>query len=338
MLYTLLSIAGTLLCFIALSALQLTSLEKAFGFALFFLFTSMNFPWYALRYISIAVDDYVFFETVEAVRRFASIGLMLLMLAGLAVPVFLILVNLLWVVSLTLVIFRLRRKKILDGRLRGALTVLWPFYRDNRRDLIRTGTPATADYYTEHLPYLVVPLAFGLGAPTVILDAIFKFVHGAAHYYSAICDIAVPQQTSAIASRDIRTLIYSTLLAFGLAIVPTAIVAGGLIFAGDLFFKLLLGPAATMPPEAIWIIIALLFGKLVQVLSHSLLIHTGHFKEGARVMGFTAVMVTILPALAFVNSPTIIGFLALYAAAFGCGAILHIALAIKGPIQSARRP
>jgi O-antigen/teichoic acid export membrane protein len=337
-LYVLLTLASAVLCFLVLSAMPRISSFDAFGFALYFLFTSLNLTWYALRNISIAIDDYVYFEGIEVIRRFVSIGVMLLVLVGLPLLVFLLLANLLWAISLSIATCRLRRKNAISREWRGALGTLWPFYRDNKQDIIRSGTSATSDFYAEHLPYLIVPLAFGLGAPTIILDAIFKFVRGAALYYHAICDIVVPQQTSAIAGHDSRTLLRSTVLAIGLAVIPTAAVAGGLIFAGDIFFKLLLGPAATMPTNAIWVIIALLFGTMAQALSHSLLIHSGFFKEAARVMVFTAVIVTILPAFAFVVSPTVVGFLGFYAVAFGCGALLHVVLAVTGPFRAARGP
>jgi O-antigen/teichoic acid export membrane protein len=335
-LYALLSIAGTIVCFIGLAALPAISAADALTFALFFLFTALNLTWYALRNLSIAIDDFVFFESIEAVRRTASIGVMVLMLAGLSVAAFVVVVNLLWALALAIAVARLVRKNVVTADWRGSLRSLWPFYLDNRRDLVRTATSNTSDFYIENLPYLVVPVLFGLGAPTVILDAVFKFVRGANLCYHAIGDLVLPRQTAALAQRDSVALIRATLLALLLAFVPTAIIAAALLVAAEPFFKLLLGPAATMPAEAVWVIIVLLFSTMIQVLFHSLLLHSGFFREAARAMGFTAAAITLIPAISLVQAPTIASFLGWYAAAFALGALLQIVLAIRGPVRAAR--
>jgi hypothetical protein len=338
LLYTLLAIAGAIACFFILGLIRTISTHEATQFALFFLFTALNLAWYALRNISIAIDDYVYFECIEALRRFASIGVMLAMLAGLPILSFLIVVNLLWGLCFCVAIARLRTRIELRADLRDTLQILRRFYGDNRADLIRSGTSSTSDFYIESMPYLVVPIMFGLGAPTVILDTVFKFVRGANLYYHAICELVVPRQTSALAERDASTLIRATLLAVVLTTLPTLLVSAALIFAAETFFRLLLGPVATMPAEVVWVILALLFATQAQVLAHSLLIHSGFFREAARVMAFTAIAVTFVPAIELIGNASIVGFLGLYAIAFACGAALQVLLAIRGPIRAARGP
>ena len=46
-----------------------------------------------------------------------------------------------------------------------------------------------------NFPYLVVPVVFGLGAPTIILDTVFKIFRGATLIYAAGLDPMVPRQT-----------------------------------------------------------------------------------------------------------------------------------------------
>ena len=335
--YACLVLAGAALCFAVLAGVAAVGVADAGYYALFFTFTALNLVWFALRNISIAVDDYIYFECIEAIRRFASIGLMLAMLAGFPLLAFLVAVNLLWLAVLAISMTRLRRKNALTSELGGSLRSLWSFYRDNRRDLVRSGTSSTSDYYIEHLPYLVVPLTFGLGAPTVILDAIFKFFRGANLFYSAVCELVLPRQTSAFAERDAPTLIRATLLAFILGLGPTLAVCGLLIVAAEPFFRILLGPAAVMPPEAAWIIVVLLIGNLVVTVSHSLLIHTGFFQITARLMFLIAVGVTAVGAVSLLGSPTIVSFMAAYAAVYICGALLLTLLAVSGPIRIARQ-
>jgi len=335
--YGCLTLIGALLCFTVLESLQPISVLQATKYTLFFIFTALNLVWFALRNISFAIDDYVYFECIEAVRRFASIGLMLAMLAGFPLLAFLITVNLLWAIVLAVSVMRLMRENAFTTELSGALASLWSFYRDNRRDLVRSGTSATSDFYIEHLPYLVVPLTFGLGAPTVILDTIFKFFRGANLYYHAACEIVLPSQTRAFAARDFMTLIKSTLLALGLCLAPTLVVSGLLLVVAEPFFKLLLGPAATMPATAVWVIIALMFGNLTLTVSNSLLIHTGYFQISARLMLLTAIGATIVAAITLLGSPTIVSFMATYAAVYVCGALLHTLFAIRGPIRLTHR-
>jgi O-antigen/teichoic acid export membrane protein len=335
LLYVAVALAGALLCFLAFASLPSITALDAGKYALFFLFTALNLAWYALRNVSIAIDDYVRFESIEAGRRFASIGVMLAMLGGLSIGAFLIAVNLLWALCFWLAIARLRYKRILLADFSGTPSHLYRFYRGNRRELLRSGVSATGEFYVEHLPYLIVPLMFGLGAPTVILDTTFKFVRGANLYYHAICELVVPRQTSALAERDAPTLVRATLLALLLATIPTLIVSAGLIVAAETFFRLLLGPVATMPAEVSWAIIALLFATQAQVMAHSLLIHAGYFKEAAHVMSFTALAATVLPMLAFLGGGTIVEYLGLYAAAFASGAALNVLFAIKGPMRAA---
>ena len=196
--YTALVLIGAVLCFALLEALQAISPLNAFQYTLFFIFTALNLVWYALRNISFAVDDYIYFEWIEAVRRFASIGFMLAMLVDLP------------------------------------------------------------------------------------------------------------------------------LLAFLLAV------------AAEPLFKLLLGPAATMPSAAVWVIIALLFGNLLQTVSSSLLIHTGFFQASARVMLLTAICATVVGAVSLLTAHTIVHFMAVYAGVYIAGALLHTVLAIRGPVRATR--
>ncbi|MGH6684211.1 MAG: hypothetical protein ACRECA_09920, partial [Pseudolabrys sp.] len=53
--------AGALLCFIFMATQTANSLREAAEFGLFFWFVALNLVWFALRNISIAVDEYVLF-------------------------------------------------------------------------------------------------------------------------------------------------------------------------------------------------------------------------------------------------------------------------------------
>ena len=99
-LYSLIVLAGTLACFAVMAKRPSVSLWQAGEFALFFSFSALNLVWFPLRNVSNAVDEYLSFETLEAIRRGGHIAIMLALLIGLPLAAFLLLANLLWFVLL----------------------------------------------------------------------------------------------------------------------------------------------------------------------------------------------------------------------------------------------
>ena len=85
------------------------------------------------------------------------------------------------------------------------------FWRANRAELLRSGNYAVGELTIYNFPYLVVPMAFGLGAPTIILDTVFKMFRGATLIYAAGLDPLVPRQTRAFAEHDAASLKKATL-------------------------------------------------------------------------------------------------------------------------------
>jgi len=74
---------GALVCFAVMSARPSFSILDATDFALFFLYVTLNLTWVCLRSISIAVDEYVFYEKLELARRVGNMATILAMLIGL---------------------------------------------------------------------------------------------------------------------------------------------------------------------------------------------------------------------------------------------------------------
>jgi O-antigen/teichoic acid export membrane protein len=333
--YASLAVIGALLCFGVTAALPATSAVEAAEYALFFMFAALNFSWLALRHISIAVDQYIFFEALEAVRRVGNTVIILAMLIGLPFAAFLILSNLLWLVLLILSIGRLRKSRVLTGRISGALPQLWTFLRNERWQFASTSTYAMTDLFVYYLPYLVVPIVFGLSAPTIIVDTALKIYRGVSLAYSAACDLLIPRQTKAFAERDARTLVRATLLAAAFCAVPALGISGLLIFAGKQMFALLLGPAATMPAAATPVIVGLLLASMMQLVTHSVLVHTGFFKEVARIGMLMVVAQIAAAAIVVLERLDIIAFLSFYTAVYACGALMALALMIRGPIRIA---
>ena len=157
-------------------------------FGLFFLFVALNLVWFALRNISIAVDEYVLFEALETVRRggyFLGLGAVFF---GLPLLVMLVALNLLWAVVLTVCARRMIARGALLPRIRGLVANLLFFFRANRAQLMRSGVYAASEIYIYNYPYLIVPMLFGLGAPPIILDTTFKVFRGGATIFGAVCE------------------------------------------------------------------------------------------------------------------------------------------------------
>ncbi len=335
--YFTLVVTGALLCFIFMATRTAASQREAAEFGLFFLFVALNLVWFALRNISIAVDEYVLFEALETVRRAGYFIGLAAVLAGLPLIAMLIVLNALWAVVVTACVKRMIARGALRPRISGFVADLVSFFRANKAQLIRSGTYAASEIYVGNYPYLIVPMLFGLGAPPIILDTTFKVFRGGATIFGAVCDILVPRQTSALAERDGPTLVRATLMAAALCSIPAAFACLILVFGADRLFAILLGNAATMPPATTPILIVLLIANLTQMVTHSVLVHNGYFREVARIGMAVVAAMTSVGAFALLVHLDIVQFLEAYAAVYTCGAIAAVVLMIRGPIRLAHQ-
>jgi O-antigen/teichoic acid export membrane protein len=335
LLYVLLAVVGALVCAAIMAARPSSSLSDAVDFGLFFLYIALNLAWVCLRSVSVAVDEYVFYETLELIRRVGNVATLLAMLIGLPFAAFLIGSNVLWAILLGAAMTRLIGRGAMALQLRGFTGPLVEFFRSHRRSIRRSGTFALSDIFIYTFPYYVVPWAFGLGAPTIILEATFRVFRGASVIYTAACDLAIPGQTRAIAAHDASRLVRATLAAAALASLPAALACGLLAFAAKPLFAFLLGTAATVPSAVTPILIVMLLTNLVQMVAQSLLLHAGYFREISRIGAGVAVTMVAATAVAVAAGFDIVEFLAAYAAVYTGGALALAAAAYSGPIHAA---
>ncbi|MET0867563.1 MAG: hypothetical protein ABWY35_05635 [Pseudorhodoplanes sp.] len=332
-LYFLLNVICTLLCFAIAHFWFGTSIQSSAEMALFFLFTAITLVWFVLRNIAVAVDDFLFFESMEVIRRILHVGAMLATLVGLSLMAFLVIANLVWAGLFAMLLTRLASKSALTLKIAGWWTSLKSFLRDNRKEVMHSGTYAANEFFLYSFPYAVVPWAFGLGAPTIILDTAFKVFRGATVLYSAGCDIAVPRQTRAYNEGDRRSLILATLMAVGLCSVPCIVLIVMLAFGSEFIFSFLLGKAATVPMAVSWLLIVLLAANLVQTASNFLLVHTGYFNVIARLSILVSVAMIIVTAIALYAKVDLIGFLQVYTVVYVASALSYMTLALRGPLR-----
>jgi O-antigen/teichoic acid export membrane protein len=321
-------------CIAVVSLLPSLSGWQSTQYSLYFVFAALNFIWLPLRNVSLAVDQFVFFEYLEAARRIGNAALTLALLAGLPMLSFLIAINALWVVLLWLSIARLVRERALTFAAPAIGRHAAAFYRENKKSLVGSSVYGTTEIYIYAFPYVVVSAFLGLGAATIILDTMLKVLRGAALLYNAGCDVAVPSQTRAFASADRPALLRALWLAIAICAIPASVLCLVLFFFSDLIFATLLGPAAVMPDAAVDILMILLVTSAIQAVSHSLLVHTGFFREIARLNLGVAFALTAVSAVAIAMGVDLIGFITLYAGVLFAGAFFAMALAINKPIRA----
>ena len=328
--------AGALVCFLAAPLVAKATLASSAEFALFFLFAALNLPWFVLRNVSVAVDEYIYFETLDALRRVVFIALLFALLIGLPFAAFVLLINVGWAVLFTLAAKRLIARHALVPQFKGTLPRLRAFFRDNRASAWRTGVHAASEVYVHNVLYLVVPFAFGLGAPVIIIDTALKIFSGTVNLCSAACDLLVPRQTAAYAERDARMLMRTTLTAVALCVLPAAAVGAILLIDADVVFRLLLGNSAVMPWQMTPLLLVLLGVAVAKSAPNFLLQHTGYFPAIARLAAMNAVVMTGAIAIALAFDLGLVWLFALYAAAFVTAAALYLGAAFRGPIQDAK--
>ncbi|MCW5732779.1 MAG: hypothetical protein KIS73_01555 [Enhydrobacter sp.] len=336
LIYAIIVAMGALLCFAFVATATSRGSLEATHEALFFIYTALNLVWFVLRNVSVAGDQFIFFESLDAVRRIGHIGLIFCLFIPISFMSFMLWSNLLWAVLFVVLLARLGRLGLLRwqaGRMAEISTV---FFRRHRSALWSSGRYALGEMYVYTFPSLLVPALHGLGGPTIVFDTVFKVFRGATVVFSAACDLLVPLQTRAFAAGDTADLRRRTVQAFLVALVPAiglGLILGG---AGERLFAILLGGAAQVPPAFNYILIVLVFANLVQTVSNFVLVHTGFFLPIGRLATGMALLMTLVAALDAVLQLSLLGFAALYAAAYVLGAVLYVFLAARFPLAGKR--
>jgi hypothetical protein len=332
--YAVLIAVASVICGALFALRPSVSLVQGIELGLFFFFSAFNLTWFVFRNASLAIDQYVHFESLESFRRLGHIALMLALLAGLPFAAFIALINLGWVALIALAAARLVKRGVLTAQFGGTAARLRHFFRENRAAAWRTGTHAAGEVYLHGVLYLAVPLAFGLGAPTIVVDTALKIFFGTLNLCTAACDLLVPRQTAAYSARDRDTLVRATVTAAALCALPALAVASLLLVDASGLFALLLGPAAVMPESVTPVLLVLLAAGVVKTAPAFLLQYTGYFTETARLSVANVVLMTIGIGAGLMLQLDMIGLLAVYAGVFVVAALLYLAAALRGPIRA----
>jgi len=335
LLYALMVLTGAALCFVVARIALSVSLLTALEFSMFFLFSALNLVWFVQRNLSVAVNEFIYFETLEAVRRCGYIGMLLAMLIGMPLPLFMIAVNLLWIALFTLAIVRLVRRQALVPRLRGVVRQLKRFFRHNYRSALRTGIHGASELYIHNVLYILVPIVFGLGAPTIILDTTIKIFYGALVLCAAACDVLIPRQTVAFSEHDAAALTRATLVAVGLSALPATMICAVLWYDSSRLFALLLGSSATVPAAVTPILTVLLAVAVVRMACNFLLQYTGFFREISQLSIIMCIITTMATGAGLLWRLDIVELLEIYTTVYAISMLLYLVAAVGGPIRAA---
>jgi hypothetical protein len=86
------------------------------------------------------------------------------------------------------------------------------------------------------------------------------------------------------------------------------------------------------------ILVVLLVANLAQNVANSLLLHTGFFREIARVASFLVATMAAMTAVVLLSGLDIVAFIGGYAFIYVIGAGLYVAYVFRGPLRIAARP
>ncbi|HEY4352510.1 MAG TPA: hypothetical protein VGN31_14870, partial [Paraburkholderia sp.] len=159
--YTLLVVAGSLICFAVTASQKHIATVEAVQFSTFFLFSALNLVWLALRNVSVAADEFLHFELLEAVRRVGHIAMLASLLAGVPLTAFLAAAVALWAVLLTLAVVRLQRRGAMTLHILPIAADFARFVARNGRQIRQSGTFAACELYIYNFPYVLWPLTLG---------------------------------------------------------------------------------------------------------------------------------------------------------------------------------
>jgi O-antigen/teichoic acid export membrane protein len=336
LLYAALVVAGTLACFLIVAGGTSRGSLEAGQEALLFAYTALNLVWFVLRNVSVAGDQFIYFESLDAVRRAGHIGLTFCLFLPISFISFILWSNLLWAVLFVLLLRRLGSLGLIRWERGRMLAGLSAYFRRHSSSLWSSGRYALGEMYIYTFPSLLVPALHGLGGPTIVFDTVFKVFRGATVVFSAACDLLVPRQTRVFAAGDTAGLRRHTLQALVFAALPALCLCLLLAFAGDRLFGLLLGNAAQVPAAFNQILIVLVLANLVQTVSNFVLVHTGFFAPIGRLATTMALLMTLVAVADAVFRLTLLGFAMLYAAVYVLGAVLYAVLAARHPLAGNR--
>lgn len=285
-------------------------------FGLYFLTVLLALPWNVIRATAAGLERFMLFESVEAVRRLAVVGLVFAMTRGLGFETYAWIVLALWAAAYAGVLSILVRvvglpSSAADWNLRQVLA-------KNKGQAGAAGVFALCEVAVYNFPYVAIPLIFHDAGALVAFDVFYKITRFGASAYLVANEGLLPVQTRAIHAGDGRAIVRNIGLSLAISALPCLIGAVAVTAYGDSVFMLLLGDAARVPGYVRLCMAAVLAAMLFRAASGTLLLNTGKAGLLARVsLSEVAAMVLMTASVVAVGaafSEFLLGYVAIFAA------------------------
>jgi O-antigen/teichoic acid export membrane protein len=277
-------------------------------------------PRMALRVAVNARDGFVWTESIDLGRRAALLVLTAAMLLGLSFASYGALNLLMWILSISTLIwlarlhgFALRRGAFLRG--------LRPLRKEVGR-VRATVLLSLADFAISVFPYYLLA-ATRDAAAIVAFDMFYKVTRFAVLSYLIGAETVLPQQTRAVHNQDATGLSRATAKGFMVGLLPMASGIVAIAVFGEQLFGAILNHSGLVSPVIRIAICAMLVFMLIQTTCQIVLIGVGKFEELARRSFITLAGMALISTLMVLFRWNIETFIAAYVIVYGAGSLLY---------------
>lgn len=333
-------VAGAVLLYAAVTLAALTVFtgvqfatahpDQATTQSLYFVFVALNLPWMLLRYIGWAVDEHLRFDAIDLVRRLAQIGVFFLALTSLDLRLVFALLDLVWLAGFlggAAVVAR-RLGSLLPGAagVRRALAGFWGSYAAMLRFSVVFSLIEFAIY---NFPYVLIPLAYGKGAPLVAFDLFYKLFRAGVTGNQIASTTVLPRQTRAFHVGDATGVMRWTRGAIALSVAAVSPLAIGLLLFGPQVLNLLLSGASVIGWTGIAAVVIATYANSFQNAAGSLLVHIGLIRQGVAISYAVLAIMAALALAAALGLFDVERFILAYATAYALGSAAWAVLAAR---------
>ena len=279
----------------------------------YFLIIGLNLPWQLLQNASSAVDNFIPFEMLEVARRGLQLLVLLALLAYPApLPIFLLLLAI-WGAAIAAALRRLQRAGVVSRYRVHPLAWYRALSPGARTSARQSATFLVGEAVLHQTPLLLTPLFYGLGAPVIIADTVFKVFRGAATLCRVSSETLVPQQTAAFFRGDRAELQRRTAQVLGMSLLIVLALEVAFLFFGNWIFSILLNVRGLISGFALTSVALLIVAGMLQNTFGSLLQNTGSFRALSLVTTAAAFPIFLAECVSGLWSPTVGVFLLVYA-------------------------
>jgi O-antigen/teichoic acid export membrane protein len=301
---------------------------------IYFLVVALNLPWQLLQNVCSAIDNFLEFEALDVVRRIVQIIILSLLLIFRIELVAFTCMLLTWIIAISIILVRLKTRGVTSRYAVDPFAWRHTLTPADKSAMLQSAVFIGSETVMYQAPLLLTPLFYGLGAPVIIVDTVFRFFRASISLFKISSETLIPLQTQAYFSKDWPELRRRTYQVLGVSAAFAGLIAATLLLFGHQIFAALLSSRELISTEAILCILALVGSNVLQNTFGSLLVITGFFKDLSRVGACIAALVLVALPLMGAVSGSIIDFLFTYVACYMASAIVYSWLASRRVLKT----